>query len=42
MACNFHFDPVDLPPECEELRQEVRAFLHQEIEACTFSPCRSW
>ena len=38
MAYNFHFDPVDLPPECEELRQEVRAFLRQEIEAGTFSP----
>ena len=38
MAYNFHFDPVDLPPECEELRQEVRDFLRQEIEAGTFSP----
>ena len=38
MAYNFHFDPVDLPPECEALRQEVREFLHQEIDAGTFSP----
>jgi acyl-CoA dehydrogenase len=38
MAYNFHFDPVDLPPECKELRQEVRAFLRSEIEAGTFSP----
>src|SRR3989442_10917377 len=38
MAYNFHFDPVDLPPECQELRREVRAFLRQEIEAGTFSP----
>ena len=38
MAYNFHFDPVDLPPECKELRQEVRAFLKQEIDAGTFSP----
>ena len=38
MAYNFHFDPVDLPPECEELRQEVREFLRSEIEAGTFSP----
>ena len=38
MAYNFHFDPVDLPPECEELRQEVRGFLRSEIEAGTFSP----
>src|SRR5437660_2755737 len=38
MAYNFHFDPVDLPPEAKELRQEVRAFLRQEIEAGTFAP----
>src|SRR5712691_5492505 len=38
MAYNFHFDPVDLPPECKELRQEVRAFLRQEIEAGSFTP----
>src|SRR6266849_2638478 len=38
MALNFHFDPVDLPPECKELRQEVRAFLQEEIAAGSFSP----
>src|SRR5579864_4780169 len=38
MAYNFHFDPVEFPPECQELRREVRAFLRQEIEAGTFSP----
>jgi alkylation response protein AidB-like acyl-CoA dehydrogenase len=38
MNTSFQFDPVDLPPECIELRQEVRAFLKQEIEAGTFSP----
>ena len=38
MAYNFHFDPVDLPPECEALRQEVRDFLRAEIEAGTFAP----
>jgi acyl-CoA dehydrogenase len=38
MAYNFHFDPVDLPPECKELRQEVRAFLREEIAAGTFAP----
>ena len=32
MAYNFHFDPVDLPPECEALREEVRAFLRKEID----------
>ena len=38
MAYNFHFDPADLPPECEALRQEVREFLRKEIEAGTFAP----
>jgi len=38
MSTSFHFDPVDLPPECRELRKEVRAFLKQEIEAGTFTP----
>ena len=38
MSTRFEFDPVDLPPECKELRQEVRAFLQQEIDAGSFSP----
>ena len=38
MSTRFQFDPVDLPPECKELRKEVRAFLKQEIDAGTFSP----
>src|SRR3954453_22906622 len=38
MAYNFHFDSVDLPPEAKELRQEVRAFLRQEVEPASFSP----
>ena len=38
MTLSFRFDPVELPPEAKELRQEVRAFLRQEIEAGTFSP----
>ena len=38
MANTFQFDPIELPPECKELRQEVRAFLKQEIDAGTFSP----
>jgi acyl-CoA dehydrogenase len=41
MTPNFRFDPVELPPEAKELRQEVRTFLRQEIEAGTFSPHRS-
>ncbi len=38
MANTFQFDPVELPPECKELRKEVRAFLKQEIDAGTFHP----
>jgi len=38
MAYNFHFDPVDLPPECKELRKEVRSFLRQEIASGSFNP----
>ena len=38
MRFNFRFDPIELPPEAKELREEVRAFLHHEIGAGTFSP----
>ena len=38
MSFSFRFDPVELPPEAKELRQEVRDFLRREIEAGTFSP----
>src|SRR5688572_8962411 len=38
MSTRFEFDAVELPPECIELRKEVRAFLKQEIDAGTFSP----
>ena len=38
MTTTFRFDPIELPPEAKELRQEIRAFLRQEIEAGTFSP----
>jgi acyl-CoA dehydrogenase len=38
MAYNFHFDPVELPPEAEALRQEVREFLRAEIAAGAISP----
>src|SRR3984893_11491712 len=38
MSFSFRFDPVELPPEAKELRQEVRAFLRQEAEAGTFAP----
>src|SRR3954449_3344984 len=34
----LRFDPIRLPPECEALRKEVRAFLADEIAAGTFNP----
>ena len=40
MANIFQFDPVDLPPECKELRQEVRAFLQAGDRGRHFSPQR--
>jgi hypothetical protein len=41
MTTALRFDQIRLPEECEALRQEVRAFLAQEIAAGTFSPDRS-
>ena len=38
MTAELHFDPIRLPPECESLRTEVRAFLAEEIAAGTFDP----
>src|ERR1700712_692117 len=38
MTAALRFDPIRLPPECEELRAEVRAFLAEEIAAGTFDP----
>lgn len=40
MTAALQFDPIRLPPECETLRQEVRAFLKEEIAAGTFDPHR--
>jgi alkylation response protein AidB-like acyl-CoA dehydrogenase len=40
MATELRFDPIRLPPECEALRQDVRAFLATEIAAGTFDPDR--
>jgi acyl-CoA dehydrogenase len=34
----FHFDPVDLPPECEVLRHEVRGFIADELGAGRWRP----
>src|SRR5215218_10872603 len=38
MTAALRFDPIRLPPKCEELRKEVRAFLAEEIAAGTFDP----
>jgi len=35
---SLQFDPLRLPPGCQVLRQEVRAFLAQEIAERTFDP----
>ncbi|UGV25065.1 acyl-CoA dehydrogenase [Rhodopseudomonas boonkerdii] len=40
MTAALRFDPIRLPPECEQLRKEVRAFLADEIAAGTFDPHR--
>ena len=38
MTAALRFDPIRLPPECVELRKQVRAFLAEEIAAGTFDP----
>src|ERR1700751_3759269 len=38
MTAALRYDPIRLPPECEKLRKEVRAFLAEEIAAGTFDP----
>src|SRR5512141_2138142 len=40
MSTNLQFDQIRLPPECEALRQDVRAFLADEIAKGTFDPHR--
>jgi len=40
MSAELRFDQIRLPPECDKLRGEVRAFLAQEIAAGTFDPDR--
>jgi hypothetical protein len=34
----FRFDPIELPPECEALRGEVRAFIADELAAGSWVP----
>jgi len=41
MTTDLRFDQMRLPEECEALRQEVRAFLAQEVAAGTFDPDRA-
>jgi acyl-CoA dehydrogenase len=38
MTAELRFDQIRLPPECEMLRREVRAFIAEEVAAGTFYP----
>jgi acyl-CoA dehydrogenase len=38
MTVALRFDPIRLPPRCQELRKEVSAFLTEEISRGTFNP----
>src|SRR3954449_4355161 len=40
MTTALEFDQIRLPPECDELRLEVRAFLADEVARGTFDPNR--
>jgi acyl-CoA dehydrogenase len=40
MTTHLQFDQIRLPPECEALRREVRAFLTEEIAKGIFDPHR--
>src|SRR6476469_9004762 len=40
MTTALQFDQIRLPPECDELRHEVRAFLADEVARGTFDPHR--
>ena len=40
MSTELHFDQIRLPPECDRLRDDVRAFLAEEVAAGTFAPDR--
>jgi acyl-CoA dehydrogenase len=42
MSAQLRFDQIRLPPECETLRGEVRAFIAEEVSAGTFNPDRPW
>lgn len=38
MTVALRFDPIRLPPHCQELRKDVRAFLAEEVARGTFNP----
>src|SRR6266404_3504632 len=40
MTASLSFDQIRLPPECEELRADVRAFIADEVAAGSFDPER--
>ena len=40
MSRKLQFDQIRLPPECDALRREVRAFLAEEVVKGTFDPHR--
>src|SRR5437660_11855619 len=40
MTASLSFDQIRLPPECEELRADVRAFIAGEVAAGSFDPER--
>ena len=40
MSTDLRFDQIRLPPACEKLRDEVRAFVAEEVAAGTFAPDR--
>jgi acyl-CoA dehydrogenase len=40
MSAELRFDQIRLPPECEALRREVRAFIAAEVAAGTFDPAQ--
>ena len=42
MSSALRFDQIRLPPECQRLRAEVRAFIAEEVSAGTFMPDRPW
>src|ERR1700694_5119776 len=42
MSKDLRFDQIRLPPECEKLRAEVRAFIAEEVATGTFVPDRPW